>query len=576
MEKARRGLSVTLVLLAALLVFAALRGIAEERLDEAIAGIREAVTLEEQLARLNAFSLEYGARFETGGWDADLDFDPAEDIPEGFIPVTEGAVEADQMPEELRNARFFVLFDEYETTGSLGRRFIPGAFYCRLPEANRAASPEDADAVLYVTHTYDKRGDYIGTAYNRVYRLYAAAPDGSGAYLLSRSVTTPPKSGMGTLAGERMSQEALWRLYGSLFYHTELTVAYPEQEGEAVFRVTGSGCCLVSLKGDFPGRYEVPAEVEGIPVTGVGSIRNSTVRELVLPEGVTYISGDDAIYCVNLTDIRFPSTLRRITGRDVFGHTQLTSLTFNEGLEEIGDDVIPGGDKLREVRFPSTLRTLGSGNLRDGLAGTWAALPEGVTAVRDQFLPSTRRVECVFLPASIESISGNVLNSRNSTRVYAPEGSYAAGWAVEKGKPYIPCDSADAMPRPEIAADGDFTYIVVEGEAMLSSYTGTDEEVTVPGSLGGCPVTVVKQGAFKSLENLRTLRFPDTIRMLELFAVADCEKLEGIYVPCSPEYVHFSFLSTHSCGSCRVYAPADSTIAAIPETYGLPWTEWEP
>ena len=111
---------------------------------------------------------------------------------------------------------------------------------------------------------------------------------------------------------------------------------------------------------------------------------------------------------------------------------------------------------------------------------------------------------------------------------------------------------------------------------MLVRYTGTDEEALVPGSLGGCPVTVIKQGAFKSLKNLKTLHFPDTIRMLELYAVTDCENLEGIYVPCSPENVHFSFLSTHSCGKCKVYAPADSTIAKIPEIYGLPWVEWEP
>ena len=100
--------------------------------------------------------------------------------------------------------------------------------------------------------------------------------------------------------------------------------------------------------------------------------------------------------------------------------------------------------------------------------------------------------------------------------------------------------------------------------------------MTVPEALGGCPVTVIKQGAFKGLANLKTLVFPDTIRMLELYAVTDCENLEGIYVPCSPAYVHFSFLSAHSCPKCKVYAPDGSSIAAIPEIYGLPFAAWEP
>ena len=51
------------------------------------ASLRTAATLDEQLARLHAFSLVCGARFETGGWDVDLDIDPAEDFPEGFLPA---------------------------------------------------------------------------------------------------------------------------------------------------------------------------------------------------------------------------------------------------------------------------------------------------------------------------------------------------------------------------------------------------------------------------------------------------------------------------------------------------------
>ena len=567
----QRLLSVLLVLM-----MLALPVLADETLPDAVEAVKSAATLGEQVAGLYALSVKYVADLENGRWDVDLDIVPAEEVPAALIPDTSGAENADALPEELKNARFIVVYDQYRTTGDLDRRFIPGAIYARLPEANRAKSLEDADAVLYVKHELDKRGDYIGTAYNRIYQLYGARLAGGTVYRLYHIVNTPPKSGMGALAGDRMTLEDLWRRYSTLFFNRELKVPYPEQNGEAVFRVTGSGCCMISLSGNFDGRYEVPSEVEGIPVRGIEKIRNSTIRELILPEGLTYISGYRAIDCVNLTSIQFPSTLRRITGEEAINSVELTTLVFNEGLEEIGKDVLPGNYKLREVQLPSTLRILGVGFLKKGLGGTWVALPEGLTAIPDRFLPSTRFVECVFLPASIEKISGNVLNSDNSTRIYAPEGSFAANWATEKGKPYIPCASADDMPRPDIVTEGDFTYVVVEGETMLCRYTGTDEEVTVPETLGGCPVTVIKQSAFKGLETLKALRFPITIRLLELYAVTDCKNLEGIYVPCSPEKVHFSFMSNSSCPICRVYAPADSTIAAIPEVYKLPWTEWEP
>ncbi|MBQ6232420.1 MAG: leucine-rich repeat protein [Clostridia bacterium] len=564
-----------LLIVLLVLLLCALPALAEDTFKSAAYDATDADTTDEQLAGMYEVASKYSAVLESGGWDVDLDIEAVDSILDTLIPDVTDAQTADSLPEELKNAKFIPIYDQFQTTGYIDRRTVPWAFYLRLPEANRAKSIEDADAVLYVTETFDRRGDYIGTAYNRVYQVFAARLDGGPVYRLIHTLTTPPQSGMGALAGQRLSQEDLWRRICNLFYNTQLELLYPEQNGKATFRLTGSGCCLVGLDGTFP-RYEVPTEVEGIPVTGIEKLRNSTVEELILPEGITYISGYQAIDCVNLTSIQFPSTLKRITGEDVFTSMELTTLTFNEGLEEIGKKSIDDEKNLREINLPSTLRILGSGFLSYGISGTWVALPEGLTRIPDQFLTSTRNVECVFLPASIEDIRGNVLNSDNSTRVYAPEGSAAAAWAAEKGKTYIPCESAEDMPHPIIETEGDFTYIVVEGETMLVSYTGADEEVTVPDELGGCPVTVIKQGSFKKLDNLKNLYFPKTIRQLELWAVTSCKNLEGIYVPCSPEKVHFSFMSNSSCGDCRVYAPADSTIAAIPEVYKLPWTEWEP
>ena len=89
----------------------------------------------------------------------------------------ENAEKADGLPETLRDARFIVVRDDFDTDGSLllMRRTLSGSFLARLPEANRSRSLGEADAVLYITESYQKRGDYIGTAYNRVYTLYAKA-----------------------------------------------------------------------------------------------------------------------------------------------------------------------------------------------------------------------------------------------------------------------------------------------------------------------------------------------------------------------------------------------------------------
>ena len=575
-----------IAILIALALLCAMPALAEATLADAAAALEGASTLDERLAALYDLSVNCAAAFENGGWDVNLDlYVQKDDALDAILPDVADAEATDALPEALADAKFIAVHDAFKEREQFWGRWLMGNFMVRLPEANRAKSIEEATAVLYLKEWLSERKDYTGEAYDRVYDLYAASLDGGDVWLIDHFVTEPPYSGMGVLSGESLSSERLWLRFGGLFSGTasEFTISY--KEGTAHFRVTGGSCCLAELEGRFDPVYEVPAEVEGLPVTGIESLRDEstvdyTIRELVLPEGLIYITGNHAISLVSLESIRFPSTLRRVTGKDVFNlnRTELTELAFNEGLEEIGPAAIPGGgDRLERVILPSTLRSLGDGFLENGLKGTWVALPEGLTRVPDGFLSEEGNVECVFLPASIETFDskiGRILDKSESTRIYAPEGSVAAAWAVEHDKPYIPCESEADMPKPSIETEGDYTYTVVEGEAMLMKYTGADADVTVPDALGGCPVTVVKTDAFEDLEALETLRFPDTLRMLESDSIRGCTALKGVYVPGSPEHVHFSFIDY--CGDAKVYAPADSAIAAMAADYAIPWVEWDP
>ena len=532
--------------------------------------IKTAAAVDEQMGLLYDLSKDYAAEFELGAWDIELDVEPAGDIREDLIPDTENAVAEDLLPEEYLEAKFFMVCDRYETDGSLIERLIPGSLYVRIPESNRASSLEEADAVLYLTETYEKRSDYIGEAYNRVYQLYAAWIGSDEVFCINRTVMNPPQSGMGILTGDRLDPEQLWTAMSSAFPATVLTADYPD--GSVSFRMTGSGCCVTGVEGDFP-RFEVPAEVDGVPVIGIESISNSSIEELILPEGIVYISGNYALDCSSLTDISFPSSLRRITGEGVFERTKITSLEFQPGLEEIGEDSIPGGGLLETIILPDTVRTLGNGFLAYGLTGTWAALPEGLTRVPSEFLTSTNKVECVYLPGSIEEFGINILNSSNSTRTYAPEGSAAALWAAEQGEPYTPCDSAENMPHPEFMNEGDYSFTIVEGEAILEEYTGSDADVVVPDKLGGCPVSVIKQSAFYRNETLKSLRFPESVRMFELFCISGCESLDAVYVPGNPEEV---FYFINQCENCTVYSPEASPVKQEAEKREVKWEEWDP
>lgn len=78
--------------------------------------------------------------------------------------------------------------------------------------------------------------------------------------------------------------------------------------------------------------------------------------------------------------------------------------------------------------------------------------------------------------------------------------------------------SADAT------ADG-LLYTVSGGEASVTGYTGTATELTIPDALGGAPVTTIAVNAFEDNQTLTAVVLPDTVRLIDECAFANCPAL---------------------------------------------------
>jgi len=79
------------------------------------------------------------------------------------------------------------------------------------------------------------------------------------------------------------------------------------------------------------------------------------------------------------------------------------------------------------------------------------------------------------------------------------------------------------------ATEGIYEYEIIDGEAII---TAVDENIagaiTVPDTLGGCPVTGVDDWVFESRENLISVALPDSVRTIGEYAFAYCENLTTV------------------------------------------------
>ena len=541
-------------LLAFLLVISllcALPAFAEDALMTFARAVANAATIDEQLALLYDISTSHVTELETGGWEPGLTCRLAEPLSDDLLPPSEEMESVEMSVEDFSGMKFIALYDDWGTIQLLGD------FQVRIPEAMRATSLEEADAVLYLVHTGEARSDYTGPAYNRSYYAYVFRR-GSGKYTrIYRTWTTPPAGGYGTLYGEKLLLSDLWSGVRPWFYGT-ITLEYPE--GTATYRIIGQSCCLAELDGEFT-YYEIPPEVEGYPVVGIEYCDCATLKELVLPEGIVWI---ERVKGDSLRRMNFPSTLRRISKNN---NPRLEETLLNEGLEEIGDFAIQYGHG-ENFALPSTLKTMGRGVLA-GADSPYIVVPEGVTALNDFFLTDTSRVLCVYVPASVTSF-GSTLFNNGCILIYTPEGSKAASFAALQGYPWVPCERPEDMPRPVYAVEDGFEYAIVEGEAILTRYYGDAECLRVPDTLGGCPVAIIREKAFNQIDTLHALMFPDTVRKMERGAVHKGSSLKAVFVPASVTDYHFQAIYIGG----TIYVVPDSVPAEELESdiyHNEPW-----
>ena len=558
-----------LLIIVLILLLFGLSTLAEDVVETAAEALQQCATLDDQLAVLDAVATDEAAALDTPGWKESLIVPMAEELPFDLRP-TEGEPErVDALPEALTGARFIVVFEDCESLygeEGPGELSLLGDLQARLPESNRAQSLNEAEAVLFVRRTLRRNSSYIGgEAYDNITTVLAF-PRGGEAVMLYSGSNKPPAVGVGSrLVAASIPMEEVWSAVRP-FFQSVISLEYPE--GTASFRRTANGWAMVGLEGVFES-YEIPAELEGLPVIGIEGCDCFTLEALVLPESVEWI-GIGAMRCRNLSQINFPASLRRIADKAFEYSNALTQLDLNEGLEVIGSEAFTSVERVKTLYLPSTLNKIGndafgktaidcpSVAIPEGLRGLWGMLTKG-------------DLLCAWLPTSVEDIANSLWI--DGLIVCAPESSYAAEYAVSNDMPFIACATPEDMPEASFHEEGDYRYGIVGNKAVLLAYTGSESEVNVPETLGDCPVTIIHARAFSGLEALREVHFPETMEVLSGFLFIDCPQLEAVWFPASAWSVDLFALNTSADSNPIVWVPAGSKAREVAEARGWNWRE---
>lgn len=80
---------------------------------------------------------------------------------------------------------------------------------------------------------------------------------------------------------------------------------------------------------------------------------------------------------------------------------------------------------------------------------------------------------------------------------------------------------------------GNYSYILEDGKAVITGYSGNETSFSVPATLDGYPVFAIGEGAFQGNKNIVSVTLPDGICQIRENAFESCVKLAQINLPAS-------------------------------------------
>ena len=323
---------------------------------------------------------------------------------------------------------------------------------------------------------------------------------------------------------------------------------------------------------DGPYDIEIPTELNGHPVTGLGEssfstdhfdsplydIHHTKIQSVTIPESVTSIGRAAFMYCTGLTSLTIKgvatsigavafSTCTSLTSLSLVGSFQtigehafascnsLTSLSLTCDVQKIGDYAFVTCNSLTSLSLAGDIQKIGDYAFYSCPSLKTVALPKSLTSIGLLAFGSCTSLDSIEIPGTVTEIGGFAFNNSGLTSVKIDEGVQSTGANM-----FSDCAKLTTVTFPEsltTIADGSFARcsnlnhvkipasVTRIGYAAFSHCTSLSEITLQDG------VKTIGADAFVSCKELTSITLPDSVTDIGKEAFQSCEGLESITIP---------------------------------------------
>lgn len=290
----------------------------------------------------------------------------------------------------------------------------------------------------------------------------------------------------------------------------------------AITKYKGSGAEIV-----------LPAAIDGKRVTGIAekAFENSSIKEIVIPEGTTWIGASAFAGAASLSSVLLPAGLTEIGASAFAGCVKLDKINFKD-VEVIGEAAFSGctglekfelGEQTSEIRkeafkdctklsrivFNEKLTSIGEGAFSGCTGLKWIKLYDGITSIGERAFSGTN-ITSVTIPSTVVYIGGGAFpTDKLDTVIFAQGMTAVPNGAFESYTELKSISMPDSLQKIGTSAFSGCTKIT---------------EIKLPNSL-----SVIGEKAFSGCGKLESIRMSSKVMEIGMSAFTGCSQLKTVY-----------------------------------------------